>query len=84
MGLNSIGIYGFLARAHIEHALAGDVAVAGRAANVEARLAVQSNTVADLDRRMRKSIPQWRKLLSAAEQMAPWRSLPTSAVIVPI
>jgi len=29
MVLNSIGVYGFLSRAHIEHALAGDVIVAG-------------------------------------------------------
>jgi hypothetical protein len=27
MVLNSIGVYGFLSRAHIEHALAGDVTV---------------------------------------------------------
>jgi hypothetical protein len=37
MALNSIGVYGFLSRAHIEHALAGDIPVASRAADVEAR-----------------------------------------------
>jgi hypothetical protein len=52
MGLNSIGVYGYLSRAHVEHALAGDLAVAGRAADVEARLAVQSGVLADLDRRI--------------------------------
>src|SRR5262249_23701962 len=34
MGLNAIGAYGFLAKAHIGHAVAGDVAVAGRAADI--------------------------------------------------
>jgi hypothetical protein len=52
MGLNPIGIYGYLSRAHIEHALAGDLAVAGRAADVEARLALQAGVVSDLDRRI--------------------------------
>jgi hypothetical protein len=52
MGLNAIGAYGFLAKAHIGHAVAGDVAVAGRAADVDARLNVQSGVVADLDRRI--------------------------------
>jgi hypothetical protein len=46
MVLNSIGVYGFLSRAHIEHALAGDITVASRAADVEARLDVKQ---ADLD-----------------------------------
>jgi hypothetical protein len=35
---STIGVYGFLSRAHIEHAVAGDIAVAGRAADVEARM----------------------------------------------
>jgi hypothetical protein len=52
MGLNAIGAYGFLAKAHIEHAVAGDVlALAGRA-DVDARLAVQASTLSDLDRRI--------------------------------
>jgi hypothetical protein len=46
MVLNSIGVYGFLSRAHIEHALAGDLTVANRAAAVEARLEAKQ---ADLD-----------------------------------
>ena len=46
MALNSIGVYGFLSRAHIEHALAGDVAVSSRAATVEAHLVAKQ---ADLD-----------------------------------
>jgi hypothetical protein len=52
MVLNSIGVYGFLSRAHIEHALAGDVTVASKAADVEARLGVQAGIVEDLDRRV--------------------------------
>jgi hypothetical protein len=52
MALNSIGVYGYLSRAHIAHALAGDLAVAGKAADVEARLALQAGVVADLDRRI--------------------------------
>jgi len=38
MGLNAIGAYGFLAKAHIGHAVAGDVAVTGRAADIDARI----------------------------------------------
>jgi hypothetical protein len=52
MVLNSIGVYGFLSRAHIEHALAGDLTVASRAADVDARLTVQAGVVADLDRQI--------------------------------
>jgi hypothetical protein len=52
MVLNSIGVYGFLSRAHIEHALAGDLTVAARAADIDARLQVQAGVVADLDRRI--------------------------------
>jgi hypothetical protein len=52
MVLNSIGVYGFLSRAHIEHALARDLTVASRAADVDARLTVQAGVVADLDHRI--------------------------------
>jgi hypothetical protein len=52
MVLNSIGVYGFLSRAHIEHALSGELAVASRAADVDARISVQASTLADLDRRL--------------------------------
>jgi hypothetical protein len=38
MVLNSIGVYGFLSRAHIEHALAGDVKTSFHVATVAARL----------------------------------------------
>src|SRR6266436_10016406 len=52
MGLNAIGAYGFLAKAHIGHQVDGDVAVAGRVADVDARLVVQASLVSDLDRRI--------------------------------
>jgi hypothetical protein len=48
MGLNVVGAFGFLAKAHIGHEIEGDVAVAGRSADVEARLSVQAEKVADL------------------------------------
>jgi hypothetical protein len=52
MGLNAVGAYGFLAKAHIVSALAGDLAVAGRAADIETRITVQAGVVGDLDRRI--------------------------------
>jgi hypothetical protein len=52
MGLNAAGCYGFLARAHIASSVAGETAVAGRAADVEARIRVQEGVMADLDRRL--------------------------------
>jgi hypothetical protein len=52
MGLNAVGAYGFLAKAHIASALAGDLAVAGRSADTDARLSMQAGVVADLDRRI--------------------------------
>jgi hypothetical protein len=52
MGLNAIGAYGFLAKARIGDAIAGETAVAGRAAEVDARLAMQREVVTDLDRRI--------------------------------
>jgi hypothetical protein len=44
--LNSIGVYGFLSRAHIEHALAGDQRAANASATIDARLEAMQ---ADLD-----------------------------------
>src|SRR6266481_4810833 len=52
MGLNAVGCYGFLAKAHIGHQVEGDVGVAGRAADIEGRISVQADLVADLDRRI--------------------------------
>jgi hypothetical protein len=50
MALNAVGAYGFLSKAHIAQKLTGTLNVAGHAADVEARLAVQASIVADLDR----------------------------------
>jgi hypothetical protein len=52
MGLNVVGAFGFLAKAHIGHRVEGDVAVAGRSADVEARLSVQAERVADLTKQI--------------------------------
>jgi hypothetical protein len=52
MSLNAIGVFGFLTRAHLEHMASVDLALADRAADIEARLAIQGRTVADLDRRI--------------------------------
>jgi hypothetical protein len=52
MGLNAIGCYGFLARAHIGHQVEGDIAVAARLSDIDGRIAVQTTTLADIDRRL--------------------------------
>src|SRR6267378_3578988 len=52
MGLNAIGCYGFLARAHIGHQVEGETAIGARAADVEARLSVQAEKVADLTKQI--------------------------------
>jgi hypothetical protein len=52
MGLNAIGAYGFLAKAHIEHAVAGEIMAVGRSADIEARVSVQAGIVRALDRRL--------------------------------
>jgi hypothetical protein len=52
MVLNSIGVYGFLSRAHIAHAVAGELKVDDDAAAIDGRLSVQSAIVSDLDHRI--------------------------------
>jgi hypothetical protein len=52
MGLNAIGCYGFLARAHIGHQVEGETAIGARAADIEARLSVQAEKVADLTKQI--------------------------------
>jgi hypothetical protein len=52
MGLNAIGVFGFLTRAHLDHMASIDLALADRTADIKARLAIQARTVADLDRRI--------------------------------
>jgi hypothetical protein len=52
MSLNAIGVFGFLTRAHLDHMAAIDLALADRSADADARLTIQGQTVADLDRRI--------------------------------
>jgi hypothetical protein len=52
MGLNAIGAYGFLAKAHMGHSVTNETAVAGRAADVDAKISVQVAVVSDFDRRI--------------------------------
>jgi len=52
MTLNAVGCFGYLSKAHIASALAGDLAVAGRSADMDAWLSIQATVVADLDRRI--------------------------------
>jgi hypothetical protein len=52
MSLNAVGVFGFLTRAHLDHMAAVDLALADSTAHTEARLAIQGQTVADLDRRI--------------------------------
>ncbi|HLZ01307.1 MAG TPA: hypothetical protein VKR55_04050 [Bradyrhizobium sp.] len=52
MGLNAVGVFGFLTKAHLDHIASVDLALADRTAETEARLAIQTETVADLDRRI--------------------------------
>jgi hypothetical protein len=52
MGLNAIGCYGFLAKAHIGHEVEGETAVDARLADVDARLSVRAEKVADLTKQI--------------------------------
>jgi hypothetical protein len=54
MALNAVGVFGFLTRAHLERQLAVEVVAADRAAEIEARMLVQTELLADLDRRIRQ------------------------------
>jgi hypothetical protein len=52
MVLNTVGVYGFLAKGHITNALAAELVVDDHAAKVDADLGVQASIVADLDKRI--------------------------------
>ena len=52
VSLNAVGVFGFLIQAHLDHMVTVDMALADKAAGTEARLAIQAQTVADLDRRI--------------------------------
>jgi len=52
MSLNAVGVFGFLTKAHLDHMITVDLALADSVADTEARLAIQAQAVADLDRRI--------------------------------
>jgi hypothetical protein len=52
MLLNAVGCFGFLSKAHIGHQVDGETVVSARAADIEARLAVQAEKVADLTKQI--------------------------------
>jgi hypothetical protein len=52
MVLNVIGSYGFLAKAHLDHAVAGEAQVTDHNARIDARKELAVATVADIDRRI--------------------------------
>ena len=52
MSLNAVGVFGFLTKAHLDHMVTTEQALAEKAAGIDAHLAIQTQTVADLDRRI--------------------------------
>jgi hypothetical protein len=52
MGLNAVGAYGFLAKAHIAHQVESETEVAKRIANIDGRIAEQSAKLADIEKRL--------------------------------
>ena len=52
MGLNTIGCYGYLARAPIDHAVASEAQITEHQAQVAARREVAEANLADVDRRI--------------------------------
>jgi hypothetical protein len=66
MGLNAVGAYGFLAKAHIAAAVAGETAVAVRIAAIDGRIAKQNAALADIDRHSARSTVRstrpWRRV----------------------
>jgi hypothetical protein len=52
MGLNAIGSYGFLAKAHLDHAVAAAGQIADHQARVDARKELAAANVADIDQRI--------------------------------
>jgi len=83
--LNSIGVYGSLSRAHIEHALASDLNVVSKAADIDVRLSVQAGIVADLDRRIGQVDAPWisRSAAAAPSPTSNARSARTSSLAAP-
>lgn len=54
MVLNVVGCFGFLSKAHLEHATIGEVAVNRSAAEIESRISVQQEIVTDYDAKIKQ------------------------------
>jgi hypothetical protein len=52
MGLNAIGGYGFLAKAHLDYAVAAEAQIADHQARIDARKELVAANVADIDQRI--------------------------------
>ena len=52
MALNAVGSYGFLAKAHLEHAVVAEAHVADHQARIDARKELAAANVADIDQRI--------------------------------
>ena len=52
MVITSIGVFGFLAAAHIAHTVTAEQAIGASAAEVAGRIRVQTDTLADIDKRV--------------------------------
>jgi hypothetical protein len=52
MGLNAVGCYGFLAKAHIGHQVEGETAIGGRMAEIQGWISVQEGIVTGFDRQI--------------------------------
>jgi hypothetical protein len=72
VALNAIGSYGFLAKAQLDHAIAGEAQVRDQSARIDARRELASASLSDLDRRIAQ--------IDAAVDEATRRGRTTSAV----
>jgi hypothetical protein len=81
MALNAVGVFGFLTRAHLERQLAIEVVAADRAAEIDARLLVQGELLADLDRRIRADNSRRKRWLRCRSRR---RRLPRSRGVRPL
>jgi hypothetical protein len=52
IALNAVGSYGFLAKAHLDHAVAREAQVTDHKARIEARKELAASSLADIDRRV--------------------------------
>jgi hypothetical protein len=52
MAINAVGVFGYLSRAHLDQLARAELGIAEQASDLDARLALQVQIVADLDRRI--------------------------------